>query len=478
VAMIKLADRLHNMNTMEDGPLGEGFSMEKKRAKAQETLAVYVPMAESLGLWQIKNALADISFSYLEPERYKEVKEKIDNDPRLNKEFIEGTEEAIRVVLEGAGIEATVEHQVGGYWELAEKQRRSAIRADSWPKEFADITDVVSFRVIIEDEKKKSLCYLAMGEIRDRFDDLLVQDRSDDFLVKPAINGYSALHDTYKVREGNIEVAYTTRKRENFNNWGWASLSSEEQRQNPETYKRKMIFTLKQELVFMRLKDKGIDVAYKLNLRKLGLRAVAIKVNGIVVGLETEIANASEVEIITQQHQTAPNPEWLEYCNPETTKEIEQQRKLVEHDKEVTKGKGMLVDKVLRERGILSIEDLDEDIVDKILDDFGCWYGINDLYFKVASGMDLEVVNNKLDEMKIGRGMFTTVLVKGKNSIGVSEKITRIITKNRGDKRSTYEKVDSDENFVIRVLLTVDYQGKKNIERELGEQGFADCEIV
>ncbi len=476
VAMIKLADRLHNMHTMEDGPLGNGFSVDKKMAKAKETLAVYVPMAESLGLWQVKNALADISFYYLEPERYKAVKEKIDSDPRLNLEFIRGTEQALRQVLTEAGIAATVRHEVGGYWELAEKQKKSAMRADSRPKEFVDITDVVSFRVIIEDEENLAECYLAMGVIRNRFRKLLVQNRSDDYLVMPAVNGYSAFHDTYKVKEGNIEVAFTTKERENFNNWGVASIGEEELKANPDKYKRKMIFTPKEELVFVELGAKGIDIAYKLN-PLLGLRAVAIKVDGKVEDLSTEVPNAGVVEVITDQHQTRPSKEWLGYCNRETANYVEQQMKISEHDEEVARGEKRLVNEVLRERGILSIEDLDQDVVDKLLIDLGCWYGVDDLYYKVANGLDLEIVNKRLDEMKINRGMFTTVLVEGENSIGVSEEVARIIGKNGGDQRSKVEKVEKDEKFSIRVLLVVGYQGKKKIEEELRAR-FESCVVV
>lgn len=476
VAMIKLADRLHNMHTMENGPCGEGFSAEKKYAKAKETLAVYVPMAESLGLWQVKNALADISFFYLDSERYEEVKHKIDSDPRLSAGFINGTEVVIREVLKNAGIEAEVCHEVGGYWELAEKQKKSAMRANSRPKEFVDITDVVSFRVIIEDEKDLGLCYLAMGVVRERFKKLLIQNRSDDYLVAPAINGYSAFHDTYKVREGNIEVAFTTRKRENFNNWGVASLHPEEIISDPDRYKRKMVFTPKEEMVFVELGATGVDVAYKLN-PLLGLRATAIRVNGETVGLEKVVPNAGVVEVITDQHQTKPSREWLGFCNKETATYIEQQMMISEHDEEVKRGESLLVERVLKERGILSIEDLDQDIVDKLLIDMGCWYGVEDLYYKVAYGLDLRLVAKKLDEMKVGRGMYTTVFIEGPNSIGVSEEIAGIIGHNGGDARSKVERVGKDERFMVRVLLIIDYQGKKRIEEELRRK-FPSCIVV
>jgi guanosine-3',5'-bis(diphosphate) 3'-pyrophosphohydrolase len=470
VAMVKLADRLHNMSTME------GFAEEKKLAKAKETVAVYVPLAESLGLWQVKNALADISFSYIDPERYKYVKEKIDRDPRLSADYIFATKVELGRVLKEGGMRATVEHQVGGYWELSEKQKKSAMRSDSRPKDFVDITDVVSFRVIIEDEKDTSECYRAMGVIRNKYFKLLQQSRSDDYLATPAINGYSALHDTYKVNEGNIELAFTTRKRENFNNWGVASISQEELKDDPDKYKRKMIFTPKQELAVMELSAKGIDVAYRLN-PLLGLRAVAIKIDGKVEGLDTVVPNASVVEVLTEQHQARPSADWLTYCSRETAGQIDSQMKIAEHDEEVMKGEKLLVEGLLRERGILNIQDLDEDIVDKLLVDLGCWYGIDDLYYKVAYGLDLSLVARKLDEMKVGRGTFTTVLIEGPNHIGISEEVAGIIGRNGGDARSKVERVGKDERFMIRVLLAVDYQGKKKIEEELRKK-FPSCVVV
>jgi len=470
IAKIKLADRLHNMQTMDS------FPQETRVKKAKETLVFYVPLAESLGLWQVKNALADISFSYIDPVRYKEVKEKIDMDPRLNEEFIRKTEADIQKVLMNAQINAIVEHQVGGYWELSEKQKKSAMRADSRPKDFADITDVISFRVITDDDRNTGECYRSMGVVRTRYPKLLQQTRSDDYLAIPAINGYSALHDTYKLNEGNIEVAFTTVNREQFNNWGVASISQEELKKDPDKYKRKLVFTPKKELAVMELSATGIDVAFRLN-PLLGLRAVAIKVDGKVMDLDAVVPNAAVVEIITDQHQTRPNAEWLKYCNRETAGQIDVQLKIAEHDIEVAKGEKMLVDGLLREKGILNIEDLDEDIVDKLLVDLGCWYGIDDLYYKVAFGLDLSLVSRKLDEMKVGRGMYTTVLIEGPNSIGVSEEVAGIIGRNGGDVRSKVEKVGKDERFIIRMLLAVDYQGKKKIEEEM-KQRFPNCVVV
>jgi guanosine-3',5'-bis(diphosphate) 3'-pyrophosphohydrolase len=470
VAMIKMADRFHNMHTME------GFKEDKKLEKARETLRVYVPMAESLGLWQVKNMLADVSFLYTDPERYKFVKEKIDNDPRLNSEFIRKTENEIRAKLTEEGIRnVKVEHQVGGYWELSEKQKKSGMSSDSKPKEFVDITDVVSFRVVLEDDQDKKECYATMGVIRGMYENLLQPQRSDDYLVKPATNGYSAWHDTFKFPEGNIEVAVTTNIREQFNNWGVASVSLEERKMSPETYQRKMIFTPKEEMVFTELSATGIDIAYKLNPR-LGIRAVAILVNGVGMGLDTVIPNAALVEIITDQHKKRPDDSWKKKCNAETARWIDIQTKIADHEVEVESGEKLLVDKLLRDRGILNLTDLEEDLVDKLLQETGCWNGVNDLYYKVALGLDLSSLDRKLDEMKIMRGMYTTVLIDGKNSIGISKEVADIIMKYHADTKNKVEWVSGDR-FTIRALLTVDYQGKKKIEEELKKR-FPGCEVV
>jgi len=204
---------------------------------------------------------------------------------------------------------------------------------------------------------------------------------------------------------------------------------------------------------------------------------VAIKIDDKVESLETIVPNASVVEIITDQHKTKPSPEWLRFCSRETAGYIDSQMKIADHDLEVEKGKKMLINNLLRERGILNIEDLDEDAVDKLLVDLGCWYGIDDLYYKVAYGLDLSLVARKLDEMKIGRGTYTTVLIEGPNSIGISEEVAGIIGRNGGDARNRVEWVDKNEKFTIRVLLAVDYQGKKKIEEELRKR-FPNCLVV
>lgn len=470
VALIKLADRYHNMITMD------GMPAEVQRKKAKEVLDVYAPLAESLGLWQVKKTLEDLAFQYIDPQKYLEVKEQIDKDPRLKSEFVDSRKKEIEDQLIACGIKARVKYQIGGYWEIAEKQKRLAIRANTWSNSFSAITDVISFRVLTDDDNNIVSCYQAMGAMRLRYADRLEKRRHDDYISSLAINGYSAIHDTYKYDEGNIEIAFTTEARERFNNWGVASLSSEELRNNPDKYRRKLIFTPKKELVFMELSATGIDVAYRLN-PFIGLRAVGVKIDGKMFDLEAVVPNAGLVEIVTDQNQTRPNKEWLGYCNLMTRRSIEQQLAVVERDEIVDEGKSSLVEKILIDRGVLDLADLNEKILGKLLTDLGCWYGLNDLYYKVASGLDLEIVRKKLDEMGIIKGMYTTVQIRGENEIGISKTVASVVTKHGGDARTKVERVDEEDRFVIRILMTVSYEGKKKIEEELRRK-YRDCVVV
>lgn len=469
VALVKLADRLHNMMTLD------GMKPATQQIKAKETLAVYAPLAESFGLWQVKNALEDLSFMYIDPVKYAEVREIVDNDPRLDVKYIKDKEKEIRVFMERAGISVRLEHQVGGYWELYDKQKKSAMRSGTKHQSYFDITDLVSFRVILSDENISD-CYKAMGVMRMMYGSKLEKQRHDDYLMTPAINGYCALHDTFKFPEGNIEIAYTTVSRERFNNWGVVSLENNELRLNKDKYLRKLVFTPKEELVFMEPGATGIDVAYKLS-ETLGLRSVAMIIDGRLADLSEVVPNVSLVEIITDTAQEKPQEEWLTYCNEETRRAIEQQMVVVDHDKEVNRGRLMLAENVLKERGLLSLDDMNSETINRLLLNLGCWYGLPDLYYKFANGLDPKIVKKNLDEVGIVEGVYSTLEVTGKNYIGVSSEIAEIVARNGGDTRMKIEQVTKDERFLVRIIMVVDKEGKDRIAQEINNK-FGGCVVV
>lgn len=469
VAKLKLADRKHNMTTME------GMKSETQRRKAKETLTVYAPLAESFGMWQVKNELEDLSFRYFDPARYEEIKKRVDRDPRLNLDFLLRLEIEIEDALANFGLEIKIEHQVGGYWEISEKQKRRGIRGGSLSKSISEIPDVLSFRVLVPEEKLVD-CYKAMGVIRMLFAKNLIVGRHIDLLRESAVNGYSALNDTYVFDEGSVEICFTSLERERFNNWGITVYSAEETVANRELFTRKLVFTPKEELVFLDLSATGIDVAYKLS-PLLGMRAVAIKIDGKLCGLNEVVPNASMVEILTDSSKVSPDLGWKEFASLETRRIMERQVMVSERDLIVETGRQILVDEVMRERGVLELTDLDESVVNKLLADFGCWYGVNDLYYKVATGMSLDTIRKKLDTLGMAVGVFTTLQITGENAPGVAKEVASVLAKNKADTRNAVERVFENDRYLIRILMKVGYKGKKRIEEELMKK-YSECVLV
>lgn len=467
VVKIKLADRKHNMMTME------GMKPEVQYKKAKETLTVYAPLAEAFGMWQVKNELEDLSFKYFDPERFENIRSRVDKDPRLKLNFVKDLKKEIEINLKKYGLDIQIEHQVAGYWEVSEKQKKRGIRGGSLSKSIREIPDVLSIRVLVEESNLVD-CYKAMGIVRMLFTKELLVGRHEDLLRESAVNGYSALKDVYVFGEGSVEICFTSVEREEFNNWGITIYSSKES--NRELFSRKTIFTPKGELVFLEPIATGIDVAYKLN-PILGLRAVTMKVDGKVCGLETVVPNASLVEVLTDTNKKTPEVSWLEFCNLETRRQIEKQLMVSERDSLVKEGKEILKNEVLIMRGVMEFEDLDESIINRLLVDMGCWYGVNDLYYKVAMGMDILQLSKRLDEMGVEVGVYTTVQITGENEIGVENDVSAVLAKHKADARNVTERVFQDDRFLIRILMKVDYKGKKKIEEELKKK-YAECVVV
>jgi (p)ppGpp synthase/HD superfamily hydrolase len=183
------------------------------------------------------------------------------------------------------------------------------------------------------------------------------------------------------------------------------------------------------------------------------------------------------VEVIVDNNREEPDKKWLSFCGMEARRMIEKQLVLSERDRMIEMGRNYLRDEVLVERGILEIRDLDERVVSQLLGELGCWYGTNDLYYKVAMGMDLEIIRQKLDGLGIGVGVYTTVQIEGENVVGVAKDVATILAKNKADSRNVIERVSEDDKFTIRILMKVDYKGKKKIEEEL-KRKYSECVIV
>ena len=143
----------------------------------------------------------------------------------------------------------------------------------------------------------------------------------------------------------------------------------------------------------------------------------------------------------------------------------------------IGKGLAMFVDEVLAEGVILELKDLDEVLVSSLLSNLNCWHGTNDLYYKVADGMDLEKARDVLDALGVKVGGYTTVQIEGENAPNVAKDVAQVLAKHKADTRSAVERVFENDRFLIRILMKVDYIGKKKIEEEL-KRKYSECVVV
>ena len=198
VAVVKLADRLHNMRTLVFMP------EDKQVKKASETLSVYARLAESLGMWVVKNELEDLCFKYVDRDEYLRVEAIIEEDPRLISFFSSNVSSGLEQLMTEHGYEGSVEMRRNGLYSLREKQKRQSL-AGRCGDGFGEINDVVSARIrlsCVED------CYRLIGVIHRNYGEMVDYDRFDEFVgVNKRTNGYEAIQTTINFEQGPVEIA-------------------------------------------------------------------------------------------------------------------------------------------------------------------------------------------------------------------------------------------------------------------------------
>ena len=329
VILIKLADRLHNMRTLGAVPPA------KRRRVARETLEIYSPIANRLGLDALYREMQELAFTHIYPMRYR-ILAKATKAARGNRrEVVKKILEAIRARLPEANIEAQVsgreKHLYSVYRKMTEKHLS-----------FSQVLDIYGFRVIVKDVAS---CYLALGALHGLYKP--VPGKFKDYIAIPKVNGYQSLHTTLIGPYGTpVEVQIRTREMHHIAETGvashWlyktsdASLSEVQQRthkwlqslldiQNTsgdsaeflehikvdlfpdEVY----VFTPKGKILSLPCDATPVDFAYVVHT-DIGNRCVAAKINYELVPLRTVLKNGDRVEIITASH-AHPNPSWLTY---------------------------------------------------------------------------------------------------------------------------------------------------------------------
>lgn len=322
VLLIKLADRLHNMRTID-------FinNREKKKKIALETLELYAPLAERIGMQQIKTELQDICFGILNPDiresivlRFKTIERESGQD-KLIPQIID----ELQKTLGGQGLKAEVSGRRKTPYSTWMKMKQKNISIDQ-------LSDIIAFRILVDNVEN---CYRALGIIHTSYK--MVHDTFQDFISTPKNNGYQSLHTviigpllqkveiqirTYKMHDiAELGVAAHWRYKQGQDEsvdttqyvWIRELLSILEQNNDPETflqntklamyYDQVFCFTPKGKLIALPKGATTVDFAYMVH-SDIGNKCVGAKVNGKIVPLKTQLVNGDQVEIITSKHST------------------------------------------------------------------------------------------------------------------------------------------------------------------------------
>lgn len=326
ILIVKIVDRLHNMRTLQY------MRMEKQKEIALETLDIYAPLAEKIGMNAIKEEMEDIAFYILYPREYSFLEERVEQLQSRDKDFVPHTIRELQNVLKKAGIDGEVHGRVKRAYSIWKKMQRRNVT-------FEQINDIVAFRVIV---KTIEQCYLSLGVIHTNF--LIVPGRFKDYISVPKLNGYKSLHTTViGPSKQKIEIQIRTEEMhqlcekgnaahysyknleliansEDAKNYAWISnlLEAIKDSSTPEEimenaklemfHDKVFCFTPDGRLIKLPRGATAIDFAYEVHT-DVGNRCTGVQINGKIADFRTVLKNGDQVNIITSA-QHVPDPSW------------------------------------------------------------------------------------------------------------------------------------------------------------------------
>ncbi len=335
VILIKLADRLHNMRTLKY------MTPEKQKEKARETMDIYAPIAQRLGISKIKIELDDLSLKYLEPEAYYDLVEKVALRKSVRDDYVQSLVKEVSKHIENAGIKAQIDGRAKHFFSIYKKMVNQHKTLDQ-------IYDLFAIRIIVDNVKD---CYAALGVIHEMYKP--IPGRFKDYIAMPKPNMYQSLHTTligptgqpFEIQIRTFEMHRTAeygiaahwKYKEAANNGGTvATTKSEEEKlswlrqilewQKDMSDNKEFMSLLKSDLnlfsdtVFcftpsgdvknLPTGSTPVDFAYSIH-SAVGNKMIGAKVNGKLVPIDYEIQNGDRIEIITSQNSKGPSRDWL-----------------------------------------------------------------------------------------------------------------------------------------------------------------------
>jgi GTP pyrophosphokinase len=323
VILIKLADRLHNMRTIDAMP------KQKQQEKARETLDIFAPLAHRLGIHAIKWELEDLAFATLHPRKYKDIKGLVNQQREEREGYVLRAGEYLDKELEAVGIEAEISGRAKHFYSIYSKMTKKG-------REFNEIYDLTAMRVLVGSVKD---CYGAIGVIHSLWKPL--PGRFKDYVAMPKFNMYQALHTTVIGPEGRpLEIQIRTEEMHHTAEYGIAAhwtykdgakpedkvewlkqlVDWQKEMQDPQEFAETLkadlfedevfVFTPKGEVMSLASGATPLDFAYAVHT-DVGHRCVGAKVNGKIVPLHYELQSGDICEVLTSKKERGPSRDWL-----------------------------------------------------------------------------------------------------------------------------------------------------------------------
>jgi GTP pyrophosphokinase len=384
IIIVKLADRLHNLRTLEHMP------PEKQKRIAQETLEIYAPLAHRLGMGQIKWELEDLSFRYLYPEAYQGLLSRLQETQEARERLVK---RATAILEEALRRDELLQAQLRGFEVTGRPKHLYSIwkKMEREGKALEQIYDLLAVRVVLdprpspkeEDVREKQVCYHVLGLVHALWQP--IPGRVKDYIAVPKPNGYQSLHTTVIALEGlPLEVQIRTQKMHRVAEYGIAAhWLYKEGLTDPEELKRRVswlkniqewqqefsssrefveavtrdllggrvfVFTPKGRIINLPKGATPVDFAYHIHT-EVGHRMVGAKVNGRIVPLSYELQNGEIVEILTAKN-AHPSKGWLEFAKTRSAKsKIRQYFRAQERQETLERGQGLL-ERYLKRKGL------------------------------------------------------------------------------------------------------------------------------
>ena len=421
VILIKLADRLHNMRTLSN------LKRERQIANAKETMELYAPLANRLGIYSLKWELEDLSFRYLYPEDYRELVMGIEKKREERIDFINKIMDEIRAALKKQKIVAEVTGRAKHLYSIYRKMQRDNITIDQ-------VYDLFALRIIVNSVQD---CYAALGVVHDLYTPM--PGRFKDYIAVPKPNMYQSIHNTllgpkgtpfevqvrtwdmHRVAEYGIAAHWAYKEANRFKKsnvvvtedklaWLRESLEWQKDMQDPSEFLRTLktelfedevyVFTPKGEIKTLPRDATPIDFAYTIHA-EVGHRMIGCKINSKMMPIVTPLKSGDIVEIITSDTAKGPSRDWLKIVKSSSARtKIQQWFKKTEREENIEKGKDIL-DKEIKKIGMTHNDLCKPEWIQAVLNRYN-YNTVEDMYASIGFGAisQNKIITRLLEEYK------------------------------------------------------------------------------